>query len=166
MQCRQAVTIKCAVGDQCAEAHVQGVQSEKMPSSQHVRSVVLYSVGAAGVCRGCGCVRTPSYCCCCCCVCVCVCHATGVPLALLPLPQVYMLPLPQVYMCHGTRVKARGAEHDLELLQSLGKDIIVLTDADQRGRELRVFLDDGLGPYKAHHAFVPISESTGMSDNT
>ncbi len=38
---------------------------------------------------------------------------------------------PQVFLCQGSTIRAGWAQHDLLLLQSLGRPIIVLTDPDQ-----------------------------------
>jgi hypothetical protein len=39
------------------------------------------------------------------------------------------------------------------MLPQLGYELVVLTDPDERGRELRLYLDDVIGPVV--HAFVP-----------
>jgi hypothetical protein len=48
------------------------------------------------------------------------------------------------------------------MLQQLGRTLVVLTDPDERGRELRCHLDDMIGPL--HHAFVPEEQGTSTRD--
>lgn len=66
----------------------------------------------------------------------------------------------QVYVCDGTRALKDHVRPELAMLQQLGRTLVVLTDPDERGRELRCHLDDIMGPL--HHAFVP--EQQGTSD--
>jgi 5S rRNA maturation endonuclease (ribonuclease M5) len=68
----------------------------------------------------------------------------------------------QVYVCDGTRVLKAHVRPELEMLQQLGRRLVVLTDPDERGRELRCHLDDIMGPL--HHAFVPEQQGTSDSD--
>lgn len=81
-------------------------------------------------------------------------------------------------MCDGTRALKDHVRPELLMLQQLGRRLVVLTDPDERGRELRVHLDDILQSVGArgrgsssstgapsallHHAFVP--EQQGTSD--
>ena len=51
---------------------------------------------------------------------------------------------------------------ELQMLQQLGRQLVVLTDPDERGRELRLHLDDIMGPL--HHAFVPEQQGTAERD--
>lgn len=58
----------------------------------------------------------------------------------------------QVYVCDGTRVYKPHTHPELHALKQLGRGIVVLTDPDERGRDLRAYLDDLIGPLK--HAFI------------
>jgi 5S rRNA maturation endonuclease (ribonuclease M5) len=51
---------------------------------------------------------------------------------------------------------------ELQALPHLGRELVVLTDPDERGRELRTYLDETIGPLK--HAFVPEASATSTSD--
>lgn len=68
-----------------------------------------------------------------------------------------------MYVCDGTRALKEHVRPELTLLTQLGRRLVVLTDPDERGRELRLHLDDTLAPLTTlHHAFVP--EQAGTSD--
>jgi 5S rRNA maturation endonuclease (ribonuclease M5) len=71
----------------------------------------------------------------------------------------------QVYVCDGTRVLRAHAQPELQALASLGRPLLVLTDPDERGRELRGHLDAALTPLvpraRLLHAFVP--EASAMA---
>jgi 5S rRNA maturation endonuclease (ribonuclease M5) len=67
-----------------------------------------------------------------------------------------------VYVCDGTRALRDHVRPELELLQQLGRTLVVLTDPDERGRELRIHLDDAIGPL--HHAFVPEQQGSSSTD--
>lgn len=67
-----------------------------------------------------------------------------------------------VYVCDGTRVLKPHVLGELTALSELGRPLIVLTDPDERGRELRTHLDNVLGPLL--HAFVPEPEGTSALD--
>mmetsp|Transcript_13734 Transcript_13734/g.29527 ORF Transcript_13734/g.29527 Transcript_13734/m.29527 type:complete len:423 (-) Transcript_13734:93-1361(-) len=69
-----------------------------------------------------------------------------------------------VYVCAGSLVKSKAAAHELQALRQLGHDLLVLTDPDVHGRELRVFLDDALGP-GIKHAFLPAAQATSTRAN-
>ncbi len=75
-----------------------------------------------------------------------------------------------MYVCDGTRVLRAHATAELEALAALGRPLVVLTDPDERGRQLRGHLDSVLAPALAArdppgpallHAFVP--EASAMS---
>jgi 5S rRNA maturation endonuclease (ribonuclease M5) len=70
---------------------------------------------------------------------------------------------PQVYVCDGTRVLRDHVRPELEALPRLGRTLVVLTDPDERGRELRNFLDETLGP-EVLHAFIPEKVATSGAD--
>lgn len=65
-------------------------------------------------------------------------------------------------MCDGTRALKDHVLPELELLPQLGRRVVVLTDPDERGRELRLHLEDAIGPL--HHAFVPEQQGTAAAD--
>jgi 5S rRNA maturation endonuclease (ribonuclease M5) len=70
-----------------------------------------------------------------------------------------------VYVCDGTRVLKEHVRPELTLLTQLGRRLVVLTDPDERGRELRLHLDDTLTPLTPlHHAFVPEQQGTSDTD--
>jgi hypothetical protein len=52
---------------------------------------------------------------------------------------------------------------ELDALPRLGRTLVVLTDPDERGRELRNFLDEALGPGTLH-AFIPEKDATSAAD--
>jgi len=68
----------------------------------------------------------------------------------------------QVYVCDGTRVLKDHVRPELTMLLQLGRRLVVLTDPDERGRELRLHLDQLMGPI--HHAFVPEQQGTSDTD--
>jgi 5S rRNA maturation endonuclease (ribonuclease M5) len=67
-----------------------------------------------------------------------------------------------VYVCDGTRALKEHVRPELSLLPQLGRRLVVLTDPDERGRELRGHLDDLIAPL--HHAFVPEQQGTSDTD--
>ncbi|KAI8466147.1 MAG: hypothetical protein J3K34DRAFT_524753 [Monoraphidium minutum] len=77
-----------------------------------------------------------------------------------------------VYVCGGTRVLRSHARQELEALAGLGRPLLVLTDPDERGRELRGHLDSVIGPLIAAagppgcllHAFVPEASAVATAD--
>jgi 5S rRNA maturation endonuclease (ribonuclease M5) len=62
------------------------------------------------------------------------------------------------YVCDGTRLFRGFAEREVLALARLGKELVVLTDPDERGLEMRLHLEGLLGPLR--HAFVPANEAT------
>jgi 5S rRNA maturation endonuclease (ribonuclease M5) len=68
----------------------------------------------------------------------------------------------QVYVCDGTRVLKEHVKPELAMLQQLGRPLVVLTDPDERGRELRLHLEAALGPLL--HAFVPEPDAAALVD--
>lgn len=79
--------------------------------------------------------------------------------------------LHQVYVCDGTRALKDHVRPELLMLRQLGRTLVVLTDPDERGRELRGHLDDIIGgedytPGLCHHAFVPEQQGTSTSDSS
>eukprot|EP00775_Hariotina_reticulata_P007169 gene7169-7383_t len=67
-----------------------------------------------------------------------------------------------VYVCDGTRVLKPHVLSELQMLPQLGYKLVVLTDPDERGRELRLYLDDVIGPVV--HAFVPEAAAASAVD--
>jgi 5S rRNA maturation endonuclease (ribonuclease M5) len=67
-----------------------------------------------------------------------------------------------VYVCDGTRVLKEHVKPELAMLQQLGRPLVVLTDPDERGRELRLHLAAALGPLL--HAFVPEPDAAALVD--
>ncbi len=82
----------------------------------------------------------------------------------------------QVYVCDGSSIKSGQAQADLELLASWPEaGLIVLTDPDAPGRELRMHLDEQLvqqalqggQPQRAQrvkHAFISVQDATATAD--
>lgn len=50
-----------------------------------------------------------------------------------------------VYVMDGSRAKSDHVRRELAMLSQLGREIVVLTDPDQFGRELRLLVDDLVG---------------------
>lgn len=77
-----------------------------------------------------------------------------------------------MYVCDGTRVLRPHAQAELEALARLGRPLLILTDPDERGRELRGHLDSVLSPLLAAasppgrvlHAFVPEASALQAAD--
>ncbi|GBF98635.1 hypothetical protein Rsub_10824 [Raphidocelis subcapitata] len=77
-----------------------------------------------------------------------------------------------VYVCDGTRVLRPHVAKELEALASLGRPLVILTDPDERGRQLRGHLDAALAPPLAArspppallHAFVPEASAVALED--
>jgi 5S rRNA maturation endonuclease (ribonuclease M5) len=67
-----------------------------------------------------------------------------------------------VYVCDGTRVLKEHVKPELAMLQQLGRPLVVLTDPDERGRELRLHLEAAMGPLL--HAFVPEPDAAAQVD--
>ncbi|KAF6250726.1 hypothetical protein COO60DRAFT_1465019 [Scenedesmus sp. NREL 46B-D3] len=67
-----------------------------------------------------------------------------------------------VYVCDGTRVLKEHVKPELAMLQQLGRPLVVLTDPDERGRELRLHLEAAMGPLL--HAFVPEPAAAALVD--
>ncbi|WIA10496.1 hypothetical protein OEZ85_010685 [Tetradesmus obliquus] len=67
-----------------------------------------------------------------------------------------------VYVCDGTRVLKPHVQPELAMLQQLGRPLVVLTDPDERGRELRLHLEAAMGPLL--HAFVPEPDAAALVD--
>ncbi len=68
----------------------------------------------------------------------------------------------QAYVCDGTRAYKEHVLPELKALAALGRDLLVLTDPDERGRDLRAYLDDTIGPLQ--HAFVAEGDATAAVD--
>lgn len=49
------------------------------------------------------------------------------------------------YVMGGSRGKSDHVKAELKMLAQLGRDILVLTDPDEFGRELRLLVDDLIG---------------------
>jgi len=62
-------------------------------------------------------------------------------------------PVVQCYVAGGTRAFTEHGKEEIQALKQLKRDIVVLVDPDERGRELRAHIDDLLGG--ALHSFVP-----------
>ena len=58
------------------------------------------------------------------------------PLAPPPCPP------PQVWLCKGSAILAGYMRCDIAMLGSLGIDIVILTDPDREGRDIRIRLAD------------------------
>ena len=84
-------------------------------------------------------------------------------MSVLTSSSVLLLLYAQVYVCDGTRVLKPHVLSELQALTHLGRELVVLTDPDERGRELRTYLDDTMGPLK--HAFVPELSATSKADS-
>ncbi|KAF8068452.1 DEAH4 [Scenedesmus sp. PABB004] len=67
-----------------------------------------------------------------------------------------------VYVCDGTRVLKPHVAAELSMLTRLGRPLVVLTDPDERGRELRLHLEGAIGPLG--HAFVPEPAASAAAD--
>lgn len=67
-----------------------------------------------------------------------------------------------MYVCDGTRVLKDHVRPELAMLQQLGRPLVVLTDPDERGRELRLHLEAAIGPLS--HAFVPEPAAAAQQD--
>lgn len=70
------------------------------------------------------------------------------------------------YVTQGNRIlqSAQHLKEELVMLSQLGKTLVVLTDPDERGRELREFLDSTIGPL--HHAFIPADQARSYHATT
>jgi uncharacterized membrane protein YgcG len=92
-------------------------------------------------------------------------RAPAPPRADTPAPLTSTPQTRQVYVCGGTRVLRPHALQELEALATLGRPLLVLTDPDERGRQLRGHLDAALAPLlpreRLLHAFVP--EASAMA---
>ena len=78
-----------------------------------------------------------------------------------------------VYVCGGTRVLRAHAARELDAIARLGRPLVVLTDPDERGRELRAHIDaalsraleaQGLPRSRLLHAFVPEASALAAVD--
>ncbi|KAL6756953.1 hypothetical protein V8C86DRAFT_2612356 [Haematococcus lacustris] len=73
-----------------------------------------------------------------------------------------------VYVCDGSMIKSQLAVGDLDKLRRWPHGLVVLTDPDQPGRMLRMYLDDVLGQQGMPlvHAFLPASLAVSTTANS
>ncbi|GAX85184.1 hypothetical protein CEUSTIGMA_g12602.t1 [Chlamydomonas eustigma] len=68
-----------------------------------------------------------------------------------------------VFVCGGSAMRAEWAQTDLPLLRTLGRTLVVLTDPDQEGNQIRIAITEKLP--EARHAFLPVLEAISTQAN-